>query len=112
MNRPSSFRRTLLACLAIPLLLSACSTLPSDGPTARDVARDVKAPKGAHYAVVDVDYRVAQIITANPEQTLTTLRTISSTSPTDLIGAGDVLAISIYQAGLGPSSLGPSDRFL
>jgi polysaccharide export outer membrane protein len=86
------------------LCLQACSALPEDGPSARAVEAAAKPSKQPSYALVDVDYRVTQTIDANASAPMSTLKDEASTLPTDLIGVGDVLSVSVYQAGLGPSS--------
>jgi polysaccharide export outer membrane protein len=102
--------RALAACallfLASPVFLAACSTLPEDGPSARRVTANANPDKKPSYALVDVDYRVAALISANPSTPLATLRQASSAGPNDLIAVGDSLAVSIYQPGAGPMSLG------
>jgi polysaccharide export outer membrane protein len=103
--------------------LAACSSLPEDGPTARMIDRHASGgPAKPRYDVVDLDYRVAQLIAANPAAPLTALRNTGSDKPTDIIAVGDTLAVSIYQpllmplaptatatatpeAGVGPQSL-------
>ena len=95
-----------LLILATPCFLVACSTLPEDGPSARRVIANAKPEKKPSYALVDVDYRVTQVISANPITPLASLRQASSTGPNDLIAVGDSLAVSIFQPGAGPMSLG------
>ena len=58
----------------------------------------------AKYALVDVDYRVTQVISANPDAPLATLTTSPISGPTDLIAVGDTLSITIYQPGAGPTA--------
>jgi len=106
-NRLGSFRAAAcglaVVCVA-SLWLGACSALPEDGPSARAVENGAKPPTGAKYALVDVDYRVTQTISANPDAPLATLTGSPLSGPTDLIAVGDTLAISIYQPGAGPTA--------
>ncbi len=83
-------------------LLTACANLPDDGPTVHAVRQGAAAPTANHYALVDVDQRIVQIIEAHPPTPLATLTGASSTVANDLIGEGDNLAVDIYQAGAGP----------
>lgn len=85
-------------------VLAGCTTLPHDGPSARSVAESAQA--GAPYAVVDLDYRVSQIVAAEPPPVLAALAPVSSSAPVDLIGQGDILSVQVFQPGMGPS---PSD---
>jgi polysaccharide export outer membrane protein len=86
------------ACLA----LAGCSSLPEDGPSAKQVVSHAQPGQGAKYVLVDVDYRVTQTIAANPDAPLAALKNDPNTVPSDLIGVGDVLSVSVYQPGLGP----------
>ena len=101
-----AFAACALLVLATPLCLAACSTLPEDGPSARRVSANAKPDKKPSYALVDIDYRVTQVISANPSTPLTSLRLASNTGPDNLIAVGDSLAVSIFQPGAGPMSLG------
>jgi polysaccharide biosynthesis/export protein len=88
-------------CLATSLCFTACSTLPEDGPSAYTVAKHASSTAKRSYSLIDVDYRVAQIIDANPSSPLTSLRTSPQAGPSDLIAVGDTLAVAIYQPGGG-----------
>jgi polysaccharide export outer membrane protein len=90
-------RGSLAICLLVVLTSAGCSTLPEDGPSARVVAKQVKSAK-ASYAVVDVDYRVTQVISeVAPQTPLTSLRDTPTGAPSDMIAIGDTLAISIFE---------------
>jgi polysaccharide export outer membrane protein len=92
----------LALSIATSLCLAGCSTLPEDGPSARSVARQANATAKQSYSLIDVDYRVTQVIDANPSSPLTSLRASPDAGPSDLIAVGDTLAVSIYQPGAGP----------
>jgi len=106
MNRLPSWRRAL-SCFAIysALLagLSACSTLPEDGPSAYNVAKDGGHAGKHFYTLLDVDYRITQVISSNPIEPLTTLTEAPAARPSDLIAVGDTLSVSIFQPGGGPA---------
>lgn len=77
-------------------LLCACSTLPSSGPTGSQVLGNVRQSVGAIDLVEVVDNASlpaapAPLGKAFPDTT---------PPPTDMIGPGDVLEISIYEAGV------------
>jgi len=84
--------------------LAGCTTLPHDGPSANSIIE--AAQDGAPYALVDLDYRVSQIVTAHPARALGALAPVSSAAPVDLIGEGDILSVQVFQPGMGPA---PSD---
>lgn len=83
------------------LALGACSSLPHDGPSggAFDKEAHSKAPVAKDYALIDLDYRVDETVDASRRPTLEGLAAISSDAPNNQIGAGDAVAVSIYQAG-------------
>lgn len=113
-KQPGRFRflggvsRALLILYAMSL--SACESLPHDGPSAKQVA-EAAVPDGP-YGLVDLDYRVSQLVAANPPRALAGLTGASSQAPIDRIGPGDVLNVWVYQADSGPAlsaaGLGPS----
>lgn len=60
------------------------------------------------YAVVDLDYRVSQIVSTSEPPVLTSLAGASSNAPIDIIGPGDVLSLTIIQPDAGPLVIGQS----
>jgi polysaccharide export outer membrane protein len=84
------------------LCLGACSSLPEDGPSAKGVTAGASAAGVKSYAIVDLDYRTAGIILANPPRIFATLVPATSPARNDLIREGDQLAVSVYEAGAGP----------
>ncbi len=100
-----------MASAASLAALGGCSILPYDGPTSHAVTKAARRP-GALYAVVDLDYAATQQIAARPPIALAGLIGNSSTQPTDLIAEGDVLAIAVFEAGLGGLFPRPADQML
>ena len=86
------------AVVGLGSVLGGCASLPDDGPTSRDVARDA-APRTASYALVDLDYRTAQIIAATPPRPLASLASANSDVAHDRIAAGDALQVLIFEPG-------------
>lgn len=88
--------RTILP-LAIVAILGGCSTLPRDGPSGASVnAGATTAAAMGSYALVPLTYEVTERIKQVPPQFFGTLAAASSEQPSDLIGEGDQLSISIY----------------
>jgi len=82
------------------LILGACSSLPHDGPPGRAFkAEKLQKPDQRGYALIDLDYRVAQQIAAGPAPSLSRLAGAASDAPNDQIGDGDVLDVSIFEPG-------------
>lgn len=103
MMRSRCVRRALRRCtLFVPALLAlaACSTLPESGPTGHDIEHAAReAGTGAAFPFQFVEISSASEVpppAALPSSTLLTL----PPPPTDLIGPGDVLNITVYEAGV------------
>jgi polysaccharide export outer membrane protein len=87
-----------LFALALAAILSGCSTLPRDGPSARAIDRGAEADaNGADYAIVELDYAAAERIRAVAAPYLGSLAAAASTEQVDVIGEGDVLSIAIFE---------------
>ena len=81
------------------LALSACSTLPSSGPTGSQIEETAleSDATGLNIAIVPVNsIEAIPPATAPVDWQLPDL----DTSPTDLVGPGDVLSITIFEAGV------------
>ena len=94
-----------------PLLLlglGACSILPNDGPSSRSITKGA-TQAGARYALVDLSFDVAQRVTSQPDVVLAGLSAEESHAPTDRIAGGDVLTISVFEAGAGGLFARPPD---
>lgn len=79
-------------------MLSGCASLPSSGPTGVEIRRAAADPSVAFpFTLVPVE--TAQALPAGPASPTSTLGSMPP-QPTDLLGPGDVLTISIYEAGV------------
>jgi len=88
------------ASLLIVALLAGCSTLPRDGPSGRNVVQGASSPERAgDYALVDLDFVLSERLKAAPPPSFSTLALASSEAPTDVIGVGDTLAVSVFEPG-------------
>ncbi|HAJ03833.1 MAG TPA: polysaccharide biosynthesis protein, partial [Brevundimonas sp.] len=87
-------RRLALPALLSALALAGCSTLPVEGPSARDVNGHAGDQS---YAVVELDAGVSQMLRAVPVDATASLAGAESTAPLDRIGVGDTLSVSIYE---------------
>jgi len=98
-------------CLAGLALLAAagCSSLPSQGPMASDIARDAATPEGvSRYAVVDLDERVVSILARSRPPTLRGHFGDQRRAPPAVIGVGDTVAITVFEAASGGLFSAPS----
>jgi len=96
--RRSGWFRGALLMSGSALMLGGCASLPVSGPTGHEVATAAAGKSGGYpFALVEVES--AASIPAVPLVPLPTLITMPP-RPTDLLGPGDVLNVSIYEAGV------------
>lgn len=96
-QRSGSFRGVAILSTAT-FLLAGCASLPSSGPTGVEI-RHAAAAKTAQFPFTLVEVENAAAIPPAPSLPVSTLTTMPP-QPTDLLGPGDVLKISIYEAGV------------
>lgn len=86
--------------LALLASLAGCATLPSSGPTGRQIEKSATAPvNGPPIQLVQI-HAVADIPAAAEIASPTSLQSEQAPSPTDMVGPGDILDINIYEAGV------------
>lgn len=89
--------RNLIVVLATALMLAGCASLPSSGPTGVEIRRAAVAKQGElPFSLVEVETDAALPISPEPVPSMLEL----IRQPTDLLGPGDVLNITIYEAGV------------
>lgn len=96
-QRSRSFRSVLLLPM-VTVLLAGCASLPVSGPTGTQIRHGAVARPGQYpFALVELD-SLASIPSASsiPAPILEA----APPRPTDLLGPGDVLDITIYEAGV------------
>jgi polysaccharide export outer membrane protein len=84
--------------------LAACSSLPEGGPPTRDIVRGAQgAPDAKHesvgYYVVDVSPTVLATLRNEAPAGLSPAFADGHQAPSPIIGVGDILSITIYEAG-------------
>ena len=95
-QRSGLFRGASIVSLAA-MTLSACASLPSSGPTGMEIRHAAAAKTGFPFTLVEVE--TANAVPAPLAIPTSTLATMPP-RPTDLLGPGDVLNISVYEAGV------------
>jgi polysaccharide export outer membrane protein len=95
-QRSEMFRGVTLTSMA--LALAGCATLPVSGPTGSEI-RKTAAPKAGQFPFALVEIESPAALPAGPTISPATLTT-PLPRPTDLLGPGDVLNITIYEAGV------------
>ncbi|MGI4731981.1 MAG: polysaccharide biosynthesis/export family protein [Janthinobacterium lividum] len=87
---------------ALTLLATGCATLPSSGPTGREIQKSVADP--AADGRQDGQIRIIEVADAASLPVANDRRPVPFTDdeapPTDMVGPGDVLDITIYEAGV------------
>ena len=91
------FRGAILMSSAA-LMLGGCASLPVSGPTGHEV-RTAAVGKAGEYPFTLIEMQTPASIPPAPEVPVPSLATMLP-RPTDLLGPGDVLNISIYEAGV------------
>jgi polysaccharide export outer membrane protein len=86
-----------LACL-LGIALAACSTLPTAGPTARDVIDQGTKDAQVRFDLVDVDENVVRVLLAQPAQSFHTAFKKYGKPPEPKIGVGDTISVTIWEA--------------
>lgn len=94
MNIKNSVYMVLLAGLA------GCATLPSSGPTGKQIEQSAAAPKdGVPIQIVEIR-GAADVPAGAGSGSPATVLPQAAPTPTDMVGPGDVLDINIYEAGV------------
>jgi polysaccharide export outer membrane protein len=106
----------------LAIVLSGCASLPSSGPTAKEVAKGMQPVQNTiGMTMVDVDADVVGRVATQEREAdalQPTLATLATSGANDVVGPGDVLSISIYEVGAtlfsgaqpGSDALTPSAR--
>ncbi|WP_235425439.1 polysaccharide biosynthesis/export family protein [Croceibacterium mercuriale] len=91
----------IVGSMALAAALAGCATLPTSGPTGNDIRASALEPDTGAAPIRIVEVVTAADIppTASAAASLDALPDIPP-PPTDMIGPGDVLEISIYEAGV------------
>ncbi len=81
---------------------AGCSSLPRSGPSANEVVERFKTADNAlGVQIVDLSPNVVETLNKVAPPSLHGVDALGSRHPVDQIGAGDILAISVYEAGPG-----------
>ena len=109
--------RAFPLALCAALAVSGCSVLPAAGPTSRQVdsGAEVATPDGlfARYEIIDITPAVVEALRTRPLDSLLASFGDHRPSLEPVIGIGDAISVSIWEAGSGGLFSGPlvADRF-
>lgn len=96
-HRSGMLRRAMLVLTACSGL-AACASLPSSGPTGMEI-RHANSQKYNEYPFTLIELQTMAAVPSPPPIPSSQLNTMPP-RPTDLIGPGDVLSVSVYEAGV------------
>jgi polysaccharide export outer membrane protein len=103
-------RATLISvCALIGCALAACGITPTTGPSSREIGGTPEATPAAEYVVIDVNHAVIRAIGGARHGGFSSLMRTGS-APKARIGAGDILAVTVYEAGEGGLFTGKEQR--
>lgn len=102
MSRVDRGWRLSIAVCGLAGLLAGCSSIPSAGPTSGEITSQERAAD-AHegYIIVDIDQRVASILSREPRPTLYGTFSDRRPRPDIRVGVGDGLSVTIWEASQG-----------
>ncbi len=93
-----NFRRTVISLpLLLAALLAGCASIPSSGPSTREVEA-AALPGASAIQVVEVDDAVTRSLLAQRTTTLFSEKLGNAAGTAHVVGAGDVLEVSIWEA--------------
>lgn len=85
-----------LAVVLVVSQLGACATLPSSGPTGFQITKELGQSQGE---IGLVEVKSIDAVPEAPHRAAVSLPNLAP-PPTDMVGPGDVLEVSIYEAGV------------
>lgn len=87
--------------IALLMGLGGCATLPSSGPTGRQIEKSAATPNDGSTPINVVEVKAAaDVPVAANVASPAALLMQSPPPPTDMVGPGDILEINIYEAGV------------
>lgn len=102
MHSDFSARLRVAGAVSLLALLSGCATLPSSGPTARQVERGANSKEATiHFAVVELDGKAMRdLAEAGLPADGGPIAALAREGRVDAIGPGDELQITVYEVGM------------
>lgn len=91
-------RSRITSSICLAMFLSACSTMPSSGPTGPEIRNTIANPAN-HVPVEIVELTDLSALPPKASPSKPPLAELAP-PPTDMVGPGDVLNISIYEVGV------------
>ena len=92
-------RAHLLPLCIVSLVLSGCAAIPSSGPTGAQIRSEVKADT-SHLGISLLEVKTAVDLPIVSEPAAVFSSSYTPAPSTDILGAGDILDIVIYESGI------------
>lgn len=93
--------KNFASLLAFATLLAGCASLPTSGPTGSQVQKSIANSEAqAQLPILLAEVRTAADLPPPPLAAASATLTELAPPPTDLIGPGDILDITVYEAGV------------
>jgi polysaccharide biosynthesis/export protein len=96
-------------CALIGLAATGCGITPTTGPLSREIGGKPETTSASDYVVIDVNHAVIRAIGGARQGGFARLMRTAG-APRARIGAGDVLAVTVYEAGEGGLFTGTEQR--
>ncbi|MGI4952457.1 MAG: polysaccharide biosynthesis/export family protein [Janthinobacterium lividum] len=97
-----SLRLLRSCCLMVAAAVSACSSLPTSGPSNKEVVENITGPDNPLGArLVDLTPEIVKTLRDRPDRSLSVIDGLRSNASVDRLGPGDIVSVSIYEAGNG-----------
>jgi polysaccharide export outer membrane protein len=96
-QRAARFRSAIL--LATTVALAGCASLPNSGPTGTEIRKAARTASTSDFPFVLLEVERAADLPSVPTLPAASALTLVR-QPTDLLGPGDVLNVTIYEAGV------------
>jgi polysaccharide biosynthesis/export protein len=113
----SLFQRPLLGALLAASALAGCAALPASGPSSDAIVAgsEVATDQGAfaRYELIEVDPALVNALSGRPQDSLLASFGDNRRAAEPVIGVGDVVSVTVWEAGSGGLFSGPliADRF-
>ena len=84
---------------AVCALLNACSSLPSAGPSTRDIDKEYRRTQVPPFELIDISEATIEVLNRRREASLAARFGDYRGAPDLIIGVGDSLSVNIFEAG-------------
>lgn len=94
----------LALAAAVAGILAGCEALPATGPSTHQIVDPATRPSGAalaNYVLVNLDQRVVDVVSQFRVTAFASRFAAPRPAPNQIVGVGDVLTITIFEAGQG-----------